>query len=426
MPSSGNPASPPPADAPDDHPSRALPALVLALAFLFTLTGRGLADSYIVFQLPLAAELGLNRSQTSSVYSLLMIVCAVSAPLVGMLYDRHGPRLTYGLGLALVGGGLAVAATASGLPALYAGVSLLTGSGTTTLGVVSAAGLVRPWFPRRPSTAMGFAFAGMGCGLLTLLPLAQFGIEHIGWRKTYLFGAGALWALCLATQAGLPWRRLDAPRRTLLAANRAPARQQSHARRAALRQALRTRAFWGLAQVFFFTSLMTYIVNLQSVPYLVHSGFPAITAALAVGAAGALSLLGVVSAGAAADGWSPRLSAAISYLSSFAGIGCLAALAYFPSTPLLCGFVLFYGIAQGARGPLVASLAHTIFKGPASGTIFGAIYMAAPLGGAAGAIVSGLLYDLTGSFLPSFTLVVLAILLGGSPFWSRALKPYQK
>jgi len=414
--------------APSSAPqaSRRMLALVLALAFLFTLAGRGLADSYIVFQLPLASELGLNRSETTSVYSLLMIVGALSAPMVGMLYDRHGPRVTYGLGLALVGCGLLAAALAHGLIVLYLGVSLLIGCGTTTLGVVSAAGLVRPWFPRRTSTAMGFAFAGMGCGLLSIIPLAQFGIEHIGWRKTYFVAAAIVCALWLASQLLLPWRRLDAARRAMFAAGGGAKPGDATTRRAALTAALRTREFWGLAQVFFFTSVMTYVINIQSVPYLVHSGFPAFTAALAVGVAGALSLLGVVSAGAAADGWNPRISAAISYSSSFAGIGCLAALGYFPSTPLLCGFVLFYGIAQGARGPLVASLSHTIFKGPASGTIFGAIYMGAPLGAAAGAMLSGVLYDLTQSFTPSFVLVIVAIMLGGSPFWSSALRRHQK
>jgi len=406
--------------------SRPMLALVLALAFLFTLAGRGLADSYIVFQLPLAAELGLNRSETSSVYSLLMIVGALAAPLVGMLYDRHGPRITYGLGLALVGSGLLIAAMARSLIALHLSVGLLIGCGTTTLGVVSAAGLVRPWFPRRTSTAMGFAFAGMGCGLLSIIPLAQLGIEHIGWRNTYFAAAAAVWTLCLASQVLLPWHKLDAARRAALAAVAGNRTGDTTPRRAALMAALRTREFWGLAQVFFFTSVMTYVINIQSVPYLVHSGFSAFTAALAVGIAGALSLLGVVSAGAAADGWNPRVSAALSYTSSFAGIGCLAALGYFPNAWLLCGFVLFYGIAQGARGPLVASLSHTIFKGPASGTIFGAIYMGAPLGAAAGAMFSGVLYDLTRSYLPSFVLVVVAILLGGSPFWSKTLRRHQK
>jgi len=54
--------------------------------------GRGLGDSYAVFLLPLEREYGWTRYQLTSVYSVFLLVSGFAAPLIGMLFDRVGPR----------------------------------------------------------------------------------------------------------------------------------------------------------------------------------------------------------------------------------------------------------------------------------------------------------------------------------------------
>jgi MFS family permease len=44
--------------------------------------------------------------------------------------------------------------------------------------------LVRGWFPLRVGTALGIASAGIGVGIVALVPLAQLLIDHVGWRWT--------------------------------------------------------------------------------------------------------------------------------------------------------------------------------------------------------------------------------------------------
>src|SRR5471032_825279 len=77
---------------------------VLALCFALSLLGRGLGESFTVFLKPISEEFGWDRAQVVSVYSLTWLAGGLTAPLVGRLFDRSGPRPVYALGLLLLGG----------------------------------------------------------------------------------------------------------------------------------------------------------------------------------------------------------------------------------------------------------------------------------------------------------------------------------
>ena len=59
---------------------------VLAACFILNMFGRGLADTYTVFLLPLEREFGWTRSELTGVYSIYLLVNGLSAPLVGLLF----------------------------------------------------------------------------------------------------------------------------------------------------------------------------------------------------------------------------------------------------------------------------------------------------------------------------------------------------
>src|ERR1700719_3733801 len=88
---------------------------VLALCFTLSVFGRGLGESFTVFLKPISESFGWDRAQVVSVYSLTWLAGGLTAPLVGRLFDRSGPRIVYSLGLALLGGAFLVAAHAQQL-----------------------------------------------------------------------------------------------------------------------------------------------------------------------------------------------------------------------------------------------------------------------------------------------------------------------
>ena len=66
--------------------------------------GRGFAESYVVFLLPMERDLGWTRSEMTSVYSIYLLVNGLSSPIVGALFDRWGPRALYTCGMASLAG----------------------------------------------------------------------------------------------------------------------------------------------------------------------------------------------------------------------------------------------------------------------------------------------------------------------------------
>jgi len=61
------------------------------------LVGRGLGESFTVFLKPISENFGWDRAQVVSVYSLTWLAGGLTAPVVGRLFDRYGPRTVYSL-----------------------------------------------------------------------------------------------------------------------------------------------------------------------------------------------------------------------------------------------------------------------------------------------------------------------------------------
>ena len=193
-----------------DTPARPLkPARValnvLALCFTLALVGRGLGESFTVFLKPISENFGWDRAQVVSVYSLTWLAGGLTAPVVGRLFDRYGPRIVYSLGLLLLGGAFLIASQAQALWQFQLSVGLAVGIGIAFIGNVPNSILLGRWFGARLPTAMAVVYSAAGAGVLVLLPASQLLIDHVGWRGAYqIFG---IVALCLLIPLlVLPWR----------------------------------------------------------------------------------------------------------------------------------------------------------------------------------------------------------------------------
>lgn len=411
MPSAHDPAALEPA-APPALAREATPTAiaVVGLAFLFNFLGRGIADAFAAFILPLETEFGWSRQSMTGVFATYMLMAGLAAPAAGMLFDRFGPRVVYGAGIALLGGGAWLSGSIETLWQLYVTAGLMIGTGVAALGMVCAAALIGRWYTRNLATAIAVAYSGFGCGILITLPLVQYLIETLGWRPAYravgLFVL-ALLPLCLA----LPWKRLAGRPRAPARGDTGPAAGEW-----TLASAVRSAPYWRLIQVFFFTSVAIYCVSPQIVAFLIESGFTPISAASAFGFAGALSTAGMIATGRLADRLGFGRAALLSFALTATGVIGLLAISYAASFALLAGYVLFFGIAQGSRGPIVSTMSSRIFTGRSAATIYGTIYCSMAIGGAAGSLLGGILHDAFDSYRPVFLLSLAAIALAAEPF----------
>jgi MFS family permease len=386
---------------------------VLALCTVMNILSRGIGDSFAVFLLPVAREFDAERASLTGVYSTYMLVLGLMSPVAGWAIDRLGPRRCYGVGLALFGATCALASQVHSVWQLYLLTGVFGAIGGSLIGSVTASSLASRWFSTRLPTAMGILSAALGTGMLLIAPLAQWLVEHLGWRGAYqVLGVGllALWVPLML----LPWRVIAAGTPAAPGA-RAPgsaaATPWTHAR------ALRTPLFWSLTGILFFTAISTYAISVQLVACLIESGFSPMQAASTYGLVGMLSIVGMLGAGALAERFGERRVALLSYSATIAGLAMLALAARHASLILIGAFVVLFGTMQGSRGPLVAVLAARNFPG-AMGRVYGMVMLGMGAGAAIGSWASGTLYDLTGGYVAGFGLSAACAIAGLAIFWT--------
>jgi len=386
---------------------------VLATCFVLNMFGRGLGDTYVVFLLPIERDYGWSRSQLTSVYSIYLLMHGFTSPLVGLIFDRVGPRWVYTAGLACMCAAFFLAAGLSNLWQFYLFVGGMVGVGVSLTGMVPGSALIARWYLERLSSAIGIAFSAAGVGTITFVPLTQYLVDHYDWRIAYRVLGTALVVLAPVAAFLIPWQRFYAGH-----PERAQAQKEKGAGGWTLPSAMRTPLYWGLCQVFFFTATAMFIVIVQLVAFFVDVGFSPITAASAFGTLGLMSAISVMGSGFTTERFGYRQTITATFVGTATGMAMLLVLTYGPSPLLLALFVPIFGLCMGVRGPIVSSISTRYFAGPNVATIYGTIYATNAVGAAFGSLLGGLLHDLTGGYRIGIAVSLACVLFASTPFWS--------
>jgi MFS family permease len=353
-------------------------------------------------------ELGGLRSLSAGVFSAHNLVMGLVGTVVDPLMWRFGERLVMLLGAGLLGGGVALAATAHTPLGLLLWFGVVAGLGAGLLGSVAQLVVLSRWFPTARGAVNGVAGSGMGLGIFLMAPLAALLIGSVGWR----------WAMAvLGIGAGL----LLLPAVALSPRMAGPARDRvSHAappeEGPGLAAAVGTARFWCFATAFFFTPVANFMVTTHQVAHIVEAGFDPQRAAAAFGTVGLLSAVGRVTFGALSDRWGRVPTALLSYAAT-AG-GTLALLLLAPGAPwwLLWAYVFPFGLTLGARGPIIAALAADVYRGRSFGAVLGVITFGNRVGSAIGPWLGGVIYDVTGSYRLAFGVSIAALAVAAGAF----------
>ena len=395
-------------------PSGLFLATLVGLALTMNTLGRGVTETFTVFLLPVEASFGATRAEMTLAYSIYMIVNGLSAPLAGQLIDRFGARVTYGAGLLFLGSGFVLAGTAETVWQYYAFYSVFGGLGAACLGMVAASSLLSRWFTERLGTVVAIPHAATGFGVLLIPPTAQFLLGYYEWQSVHqIIGCTvlALFPIAMALPLARMTRGSDVWQRQQRSIGQTGEKMWTAAR------AIRTEAFWSLFGLFFLTSAAAYAVIPQCVAFLVSRGYDPLFAAAAFGVSGAFSGIGIIAAGWFSDRIGRLTTVTVSKIMTMTGIASLLALAWEPSLVLLYSFVFFFGIVQGARGPIIAVLVSLLFRGGSVGAIFGTLSLSMGLGAGSGSWLSGALHDWTGDYIASLALGLICSGLGLVIYW---------
>jgi len=400
--------------------------VVVAVTFVTMAIGVNARTAFSLLYPPILSEFGWERGVTAGAFSFGFVASAVVSPLIGKLMDRAGPRAVMELGVALMGGGMLLAPLTSAPWHLYVTLGVMVGAGSVCLGYSGFSLFLPNWFVRRRGLAIGIAFAGVGIGSVTLLPWVQHMIEQGGWR-TACTAMGLLILIALAPINLLLRKR---PEDLGLQPDGDVASSASSAKAVSnildpvwagtewtLARALRTARFWWIALGYFCGLYIWYAVQVHQTKFLLDIGF---SASLAVWALGMVSLLGIpgqILLGHLSD----RIGREAIWAISCAGFAiCFAALIglrYEPSLFLVYLMVVTQGVMGYGLTSVMGAVVLEIFQGPHYGSIFGTLMLLALAGGAAGPWVTGLLFDLTGSYIIAFAIAIAVSGLSALAIW---------
>ncbi|MEQ1647774.1 MAG: MFS transporter [Hyphomicrobiaceae bacterium] len=402
-------SSPIPNTSPSPEASRAFLVTLITLTFVMNTIGRGISETFAVFLLPVEKALAVDRATIAATYSIYMMSYGLAAPFTGQLIDRFGARICYATGLISLGSGYWLASTATSIGLYYLGVGVLGGIGTAALGMVTATSLIARWFSKGLGLASSIPYAAVGFGMLLFPPITQLLLNTYNWRSVHQMLAFAAFIPLLLLLV-LPIRKFSqgSPSWQAMRANA----KQSSSGGWTVSSAVKTSAFWALFLAYFATSVAAYSVLPHSVAFLVESGISPLAAASAFGLTGLLSTIGIIAIGWLSDRFGRIFAATVSYLSTLLGIASLLAVGVWPSMALVYGFVIFFGLMQGARGPILVALVAKIFAGGSVGAIYGTLSLALGTGAGVGSYVSGVLHNHSGSYRLSFIVAMGAVLVG--------------
>ena len=415
--------------------------LMLGGAFAAFTISAALMHAYPVYLVAFIEAFGWSRAETSIAYSVSQLVGGISAPLVGMLVDRLGPRRLLLIGSVLLVISLVASAFVTALWQIVLLYGIVMTFGANCLGLVAFVPLLSRHFVRRRGMAISIVQSANGIARGISAPAVQWSISLIGWRPTYLVQAAVMMAMVLPlaalfrrTEPGGRFARprlatetplTETPAECRNARGRTPARLPAGAGWS-LGEAMRTPHFWLLFSVYMFTGLGSFFVSLHQLAFAVDIGFDKLYAAQVLGMGAFLAVPGIVVTGTLSDYLGREISAVLAYGISILGV----VFALFITSPdqhlLLWLHACFFGLTWGARGPAITAKTADLFPGPRLGTILGVITIGSGLGAAIGSWGAGWVHDLTGSYRIAFMMSIASYACGTAAFWALRRPPVRR
>jgi MFS family permease len=345
----------------------------------------------VIVALPaVQAEFGVGRSVAALPYTMTMICFGFGGILLGRLSDRFGivfPVMGGAMGLGL---GYAVASQATSLWQFVLAQGLLVGVASS----VAFAPLLADtslWFTRHRGIAVAIIASGSYVAGTVWPPVVQHFIQSQGWRRTHL----GIAVFCVVTMVPL----------ALVLRHRSPL---IRATAAITGRARRPSRPLGMSPAALQTLLIVAGLSCCVAMSMPQVHIVAYCADLGHGAARGAQMLslmlgfGIVSR--LASGWiCDRIGGRLTLLLGSA-LQALALVLFLPFTGLIPLYVVsaLFGLFQGGIVPSYAVIVREFFPPEEAGVRVGAVLMATVFGMALGGWMSGVIFDLTGSYHAAF------------------------
>ena len=374
-----------------------------------------------VFIFPLSEEFGWSRALIAGAASLGGLAASFASPMVGWLVDRYGARLVLFSSVFILGISTVSLAWATVPVAFYIayGVGRVIFSSPVQIG---SSVVVSRWFIRMRGRTSGILFGSHSIGLVAFPLIASVIIGVSGWREAWIVLGILVWAIALLPTGLLLVQQPedvglqpdgDAPIKSEggLPHPNPPPEGEGTTRTEepvwTLREAMRTPALWMFATATGSVFLVQAGVNTHLAAYLRDQGLSAAIAGFGISLNAAFLGLGSLFWGWITERIPPRYAmAGIAII--VAGASALFIIA--DSTIEVLTYSTLFGFGVGGLLS-VPPVAYADYYGRRSlGVIRGVTEPLTSFGQAIGAVLAGVVFDLTDSYELAFA--TFAILSG--------------
>jgi sugar phosphate permease len=361
--------------------------------------------SFGVFVKPMALDNQWSRSVISTGISLMILAYGVGGIFAGRLVDRIAPRWIITAGATLMALGVMLTALVSSPWQYYLCYGVLGGLGSSCLGVVVCNSSVGKWFIRKRGLAIGISTIGIGVGTMAMAPLAGHMVSVYGWQAGFVMTGAAVLLVGVVLSQWLMGRtrpedyglRPDGSETRGGEGEAGPALAGGPRVPPSLKSVLADPRFWIMAVCYSLAVMAEMSSLIHQVAYAQDLKIDRLAAASALGVVGMASIGGRFFFGWLSDRLGDAKYAACSGFALLAAGTVLLLLT--DSVPLLFAYAVVFGFGYGSLSTTLPYLVADRFGLYVMGSAYGMLtFFATGIGGSAGPLIAGYIYDLTGSY----------------------------
>jgi MFS family permease len=394
--------------------------------FLILAVNYGARYSFAVFVKPMAVEYNWSRSAVSAAMSVMVLAYGIAGIFSGRIADRIAPRWIITAGATLMATGLFLTALVHEPWHFYITYGVFGGIGAAFMGVVVCNASVGKWFIRKRGLAIGISSIGVGVGTMATVPLAGYVVKVYGWQMGFICIGVSILIIGVVLSQWLMGRNrpedygLRPDGTDAAACDRASDSCGVPHVRASLGPVLRDSQFWIMVVCYSLAVLAEMSVMVHLVAYALDQQIDKVAAASSLGIIGMTSILGRFFFGWLSDRISDaKYASALGFLLMAAGMLLLLKTT---SAAMLFVYAFLFGFGYGSMTPLMPYLLADRFGRHILGASYGVqVFFAAGIGGATGPMITGYIYDLTGSYTNAWLLDLVVLVIVA--FLILTLKP---
>jgi len=367
----------------------------------------GAVYAFSVFKRPLIDTWGISTTASGFPFMIFLAMFAVFMAIAGPMIARWGPRRVSLVGAGVVGVGWLLSGLSPNIWVLTVFYGGIAGAGVGILYGCPIA-TVSKWFPDRRGLAVGLTVLGFGVSALVTAPIITLLIERAGVLQAFSILGGAFLALLLVL--AVPFRF---PPDGWKPEGWTPSARQKKASIEVDRGTMvKTRTFYALWATFIIGSL----AGLMAIGFSKDFGIDVarLEGSLATTAVSIFALFN--GAGRPLFGWltdrrSPRFAAA----TSFVLILVASLLLYLWGEGNMALYFVAFSMLWMTLGGWIAiapTATATLFGPKNYARNYAIVFSAYGIGAILGSVLSGMIKDATGSYLPVFLPVIGLAVLG--------------